>query len=221
MPVFESYIDHCVAATKSIDPDAVRQLELGAEIGRGTQFSMRHLGKLAILGRPLDSGLKIPNGGRDRAGKRLQQELTAIELLLSQMPEHVAKVPQFMTLLAIEGRESPAAILTEDATKGGELPIMGLGSLLGMSERARSIAGAFKRVDGTRVNASVIDHSFAFRVGEEERFLDFTPPPVKRTGNSGDNPSSDRIYELIANDKLTVTINAESPLSRSLANSAG
>ena len=220
MQVFESYIDHCMAATKSIDPDMVSQLELGAEIGRGTQFSMRHLGKLGISGRPVDSGLKIPNGGRDRASIRLQQELTAIELLLSQMPEHAAKVPQFMTLLSIEGQESPAAILTEDASKGGELPIMGLGSLMGMSERARSIAKAFKGVDGTRVDASVIDHSFAFWVGEEERFLDFTPPPVRRTDNFGDNPAADRIYELIENDKLMVTINAESPLGQSLTNTA-
>lgn len=217
MIVSESYIDRCVAATDSIDIEELSQLPIDREISRGNLFSMRCLGELGVLGERLHCGLKIPNQGGDLASLRLQQELTAVDLLLSHMPEHAAKVPKFMALMAIEGHAIPIAILTEDATQGRKLPIMGLGSLMGRSERARAISKAFKRVDNTRVDGSAIDHSLAFMVGEEERFLDFTPPPVMRTGSFNDDASADRIHDLVYDGNLTLTVSEESPLGRLLA----
>ncbi len=217
MIVSESYIDRCVAATDSIDIDELNQLPIGREVGRGNLFSMRYLGELSVLGERLHCGLKIPNHGSDFASLRIQQELEAVDLLLSYMPEHSTTVPKFMALMAIEGHEIPVAILTEDATEGRKLPIMGLGSLMGRSERARAISKAFKRVDNTLVDGSTIDHSLAFMVGEEERFLDFTPPPVMRTGGFSDNIAADRIHDLVYDGNLTLTISTESPLGRSLA----
>jgi len=212
----ESYIDRCVVASKSIDVDELSGSAVGQRIGRGTLFAMRQLGTLTVSGSEVHCGLKVPTRDSSDASIRLQLELEAIERLLSRMPEHHATVPRFMTILAIEGKPSAAAILTEDATRGGTLPIFSLGSLLTRSDRARSIARAFKGVPNTRVNQADIDHSLAFRVGEEERFLDFTPPPVRYTGGFADNPIADRIYDLLGADELTVTVSEESPLARSL-----
>lgn len=213
----ESYINRCVAAAESIDADELGRLSIGSEIGQGTLFRMRHLGELNVSGSEIHSGLKIPKHKGDGASIRLQQEIEAINLLIGRMPEHAPKVPQFMTLLAVEGQDEAIAVLTEDATKGGQLPIFGMGNLMGVSERAVKIAKAFKHVGDTEVDTSTIDHSLAFRVGDEERFLDFTPPPVRSTRSIFDNPTTDQIYDLLENGELTVTISRTSVLSQSLS----
>ncbi len=197
--------------------DELSQLQPGPEIGRGNQFAMRQLGVLSVFGTNVHSGLKIPNHGFDASTIRLQLELEAIELLLSQMPEHSEKVPQYMTLLAIEGEDNAVAILTEDASQGGSLSVNSASSLIYTSQRALSIKKAFKHVTGTRVEMDDIDHSFAFLVGDDERFLDFTPPPVRKTTSLKDNDVAHRIYRLVEDKKLSVTVSPESPLGQSFA----
>lgn len=88
----------------------------------------------------------------------------------------------------------------------------------GKSELAGSIAEAFAAVDGTEVDRKAIDYLLAFMIGDRQRLLDFTPPPVWYTDEDESERISDGLYDLIEGERaLTVDIGSQSPLGVSLA----
>ena len=59
-----------------------------------------------------------------------------------------------------------------------------------------------------------IENVVGFWVGETERLLDFTPPPVQNFGYK--NRLGERLYDLTESHKLSVNISASAPLALSL-----
>jgi hypothetical protein len=215
----ESYIDRCVEAVGTVDVDSLSGLEVGPAVGnRGSQFAMRALGRLGVLHEDVHVGLKVPNNGSEGAAElRLQSELASIELLLNHIPELSPMVPKFLALLSVDEND-PVAILTEDASSGGELEMWPLSFVGGESELACSISEAFSAVEGAKVDRATIDYSLAFMVGDQQRLLDFTPSPVRSVNREENERVSDRLFDLIYEDRaLTVDVGSQSPLGLSLA----
>lgn len=211
-----SYIDRCVQAVESIDVAALSELTIGDEVDRGHETAFKHLGRLGVLGDEIYVGLKIPvPGNRHDAEFRFQGDVEAIESLLRYMPEYAPKPPKFMALLRV-GEGKPVALLTEDVTRGGEVKAWPIGRIRDEpSELARSIIKAFEGVEGAKVLDRDIDYSLAFIVGDETRFLDFTPPPVWLSHREGCDISQ-KIDHLIDDGSLVIGINPQSPLGVSL-----
>jgi hypothetical protein len=215
----KNYIDRCVEAAQTVDAESLSELSVGRRIGsRGSEFTMRTLGRVSVLHGEEHLGLKIPDAGPGwPVERRILQELEAIELLLEHMPELSPAVPRFLALLSVD-EEDPLAVLTEDASQGGKISMRPFSVVGGKSELAGSIAEAFAAVDGTEVDRKAIDYLLAFMIGDRQRLLDFTPPPVWYTDEDESERISDGLYDLIEGERaLTVDIGSQSPLGVSLA----
>ncbi|HEX5797111.1 MAG TPA: hypothetical protein VFX86_01835 [Candidatus Saccharimonadales bacterium] len=191
--------------------DSYRVQSIGSGvIGMGQSLALTPLGTIRF---PIsrDLAIKIPRDKSDPMEK-LRDELPAIDEIVRRAPSLRKKVPAFVILLAVEDADNPAALITEDATYGGKLPIEETAA----SESARkALVRAFPNEDGEVVASDVLANSLAFDVDGTERWLDFTPPPIYAS-----DPDALKIVEDEVNarrDELTLTVPADSPLGLSLS----
>lgn len=186
----------------------------GIRIGEdGGEYRTRAIGEIEVCDASIFAAVKLPKGRADPILKT-QTELSGIELLLSRIPELTPQVPQFMGLIAVEGGK-PRAILTEDASRGGQEEVQALWSNMELAER---VEAAFSRKEDFdyEVDDESIEQILSFMVGGQQRLLDFTPPPVRNLGT--DDVFDQRADEVLLEGRdLVIDLPASSPLAQAIA----
>lgn len=208
------YIAICTEIVQRIDPRELAALPVGSPIGRGKDFAMHTLGSVSLGADSLHVGLKLPRTGLDPIAvtNRLRSEMTSATILVDRAPSLLGKVPHFMGLVGVEETDTPIGLLTEDATKGGELvisPTSASSELLEVFETSFGIDEGGRRP----YSDDDLETSAVFRVGDQERILDFTPSPLKLSIHQR-RVHHLRIEEALPN--LTVKVALDSPLGQSL-----
>lgn len=140
-------------------------------------------------------------------------DISNIELLLKYAPELADKVPCFMLGLSVGNDENIDAVLTEDASRGGELYVRPFANVQLLRKLSETVRGSEMTVD----EDSVID-SLSFLIDGEERLLDFTPPPIKH--KVALSMVDDYVYGRINEGDLVLPIDPVSNLGQSLVAAA-
>lgn len=173
------YLDRCKALTADINVGVLSDMQFGEYGGAGSGFSFRYLGRLPLIqddSPSLYAGIKVPHIVGDSSAMRVRREVAFIGILSDTVPEIMPYVPNFITLLQVEGSDA-AAILTEDVSENGKLKVRN-GSA---SERVRRmLRTVFETANAPSdvLKTEVCDDTIAFDVAGQEKLLDFTPLPI-------------------------------------------
>ena len=214
------YIGQCERIVNEIDVSALEQMELQGVVGSSDHLSSANtltyaLGETTVSGNNVALAVKIDPGNTFR----LQGELEVISSIIALAPELAPKFPLFMGGLALKGRDiRRAAILTEDATKGGLLPIrpafLSHDTLAALDKSVSDEGGLYAVFD-----RETLVRSTSFDVGGEERILDLHPSPFNFEYQSKHRDEHRKSFPIFreAASELTFRINPESPLGESLS----
>lgn len=176
MPAASNYLQTCIETVQKIDPEELDGLMPGHNVGVGTRFFFRPVGRLGSINQ--FAGLKLPKSKElNDAETRLATEIAQIALHLEAAPELTASVPGFMGILAVSTTES-GAIIVEDASQNGQSRVTERPASTSVREslyKAYKDTGSFDQV----MHTQRLDQTIAFNAGEREVLLDFSPPPVK------------------------------------------
>lgn len=215
MPKPESYLEHSVNVMQNLDMQALSQEQRGKWLGSGTGFTMYHLGHISLNGALLPVGLKQSHrSGAHDTINRLIREVACSELLTERVPQARKFLPAFMGLVAVENNPEAVAILTEDVSDDDAKKVFPRPVNDYMQEQmARGFAdiGSADEV----LQDEELHNSVAFDVDGQERWLDFTPSPIKLTGKAQDVYFKKYFAVMDIRDDLTRTIPPDSPLALS------
>lgn len=206
------YLEQCADYAASFDPHELGTHTLGVEIGRGNFFAVAPLGTFAVRGSELHVAAKWGHQPASDVYSRIISEIACISLILREAPELTPLMPLFICELTVDGEER--ALLTEDASKGGQLDVRSMG----VSDSTRQALYEAFRVYGPRETVFMeeeLDRSLAFDVGGQEKFLDFTPPPLKSRIRQ---EASIAVIEHLESGKLTVNVSGSSVLEQAFHN---
>lgn len=214
----EDYIDHCIDIVGLIDAEELASQELNLLLGRSVSLDASsktqtyYSGETMADNDSLHTALKL--GGRPE--QRFLVEARDISFLLSRVPEIFPKFPYFLGLVAVEGSESPAGVITEDATKGGEFTI---------TETWLGGAVLRKIIDACPdiwIHEETLQLHTTFRIGTkvaDYRILDLKPSIFNTPLTTfEDNKEFADLHEkaIVSADQATVVIPAESMLAESI-----
>ena len=109
---------------------------------------------------------------------RIAGEMAFLGYVMQRSPQLIPKIPRFMSLVSLEGDESPAAILTEDVSQGGSKQVR---SIPASRDTLEGIYRPFQKLGPMAkvVREEECDNTLAFDVAGAEMLLDFTPLPVE------------------------------------------
>jgi len=214
----KDYIDHCVETVAAIDPEEFAQRELGELIGRnvrlfgGSGASTYELGKMTTAHGLLDIAFKESDTD---AEWRMKNELRDTAIVLSRSPELLEKFPYFTGLIAIEGAYISLGIVTEDASRGGLVPVR-------ETRMSEETLGTILNGAGDEIfiDDDTLEFHTTFDAGGEERILDLAPSIFGLAASSYVHDHADfaeihtKTNESL--DKLTIWIPSKSPLALSI-----
>lgn len=211
------YLERCVNAVKEINPDWLTELEVGKCIGIGSMTVMHVLAEVPVGSQLMHLGLKIPtNPALCDAEARARMEICQATLVTNHIPELLPKFPAFLGVVATEATKTPIAVLTEDVSQGDSLPVLG-------THLSKESTALFKKhfpdpEDEDELPLLTIDAEMlmAFRVGDQERFLDLFCDIVRwrKADKEGLEAVSEKVFE--AGHKLHIDVPENSNIAQTI-----
>lgn len=209
-----SYLERCVEVVDSLSLEMVENRALDTIIGRSGSATVYSLGSFATSQGTLDIALKHVTS----PGIRLFGELRDIVILENRAPELVERLPYFIGTITLGAQDSPAVLITEDASRSGSVQIrqtpMDQGTLELLDERFADIGGlsVFER-------DTLVDHT-CFDVDSQQRMLDlapsiFLPSRFRTLGREEYEAATEQAFEAMS--LLDVKISIDSVLAAELS----
>ena len=212
-----SYLDLSREVVGNIDSVEIASLPLGTHISEGGLFVFQDLAELSLglFGKEY-VGLKMARVENAGVDGRFFGELAVTALLADSSPELRDMLPRFLAFIRTEDGSSHA-ILTEDASHGGSVPVMP--KRLNPKTKQLIYAPFSDYGDMPSVlDEETIDIKMAFRVGETERLLDLAPSPIKSEAIDGTEIGQRYIDEAFeAESALTITLPSGSVLAEAIS----
>ncbi|HEX5456273.1 MAG TPA: hypothetical protein VFW77_02795 [Candidatus Saccharimonadales bacterium] len=175
-------------------------------------LALTMLGSIAV---PVSQHLALKMPRRDSGPlERLIYEVAAIDEITRRAPKLAEKMPAFMGLLAVDGADRPLAIITEDATRCGSLPIEPMPA---SPQSVHELKSGFGKEAEEAVGEIELENSVAFDVGGTERWLDFTPSPVYAAASLSDPITVVKNEVRSRQNELTVLIPDDSVLAEAVS----
>ena len=211
-----TYLEACKAALGSFDAHELSNRPLGENLGQGSHFNFRSLGKTPVSNATVEYvGLKVPILHWPHGLLRMVDELALIDLATQVTPAFLPHAPSFMGLVKVEGSKSQA-VITEDASQSGQRTVI---SRAASPEVRRMLHAPFKELgsESAVLDTEKCHKSISFDIEGYERVLDLYSPPISfRVLGKSDayQAARDRVEDSL--DALTVTIPLDSLLGQAL-----
>jgi hypothetical protein len=172
-----SYLEQCVYACSTVDPDLLGDMSVGEILGHGSGFDTHCLGRLTIGGEVQHVALKIPTVFLHRVDARVINDISLSTILTNRVPSLRPMLPTFVGVLALG--EKSRAIITEDASAGGQYGVEQQACLPDDIEGELFDAFAWAGSPNEVFDISTLRRTTAFDVNGKPRILDLMPPPFK------------------------------------------
>lgn len=204
-----TYVEKCVETIARLNFADISSMERGELVGSSLDMGSKvySIGSIMLDDR-LHLAVKISKN-KDPSD-RLINEVSVIDEIINRVPLLENKMPIFIGLLAVESSDNPVSIITEDATAGGSLPIHPMPA---SDETAKELKMEFGE---ETIEDLELANSLAFDVDGVERWLDFTPSPVRAYTNLSDPIMAVRREIKSRQDDFTVVVSNNSALAHSI-----
>lgn len=207
------YLEQCIETIAEVNTSGIAAMRRGKLLGSSDNngYSVYALGR-AEGNIDLHLAVKAATG-RDFLS-RVMEEIAAVDEMIRKAPSLQGKMPFFIGLLAVGDSNNLAGVITEDATRSGELTIEPISA---STVAVEELKAGFGEEAEEAVEDIELEGSVAFSVGGTERWLDFTPSPVYTHASLRDPFGRLKAEVAARRDELTVTVPEDSLLSVSLA----